>query len=106
MNILIHPSDVPASAALTAHVVKCIEHALNHAASHVTRVDVHLHDDNSHKHKPKTAPDQRCVVEVHLAKLGAMAVSDRSGDLYAAVTGVAGKLRRIVEKRIGRSRHR
>jgi ribosomal subunit interface protein len=102
MQILIHPSSVSSTPAITEHAVRCITHALRHVAQRVTRVDVHLHDDNG----PKHGVAQRCVVEVHVARQHPLAVHHTSSDLYASIHTVATKLRRLVEKRVARAERR
>lgn len=99
MQILIHPSSIASTPALTDHAIRCVTQALRHVAEHVTRVDVHLHDDNG----PKHGSAQRCVVEVHVARQHPLAVHHTSADLYASIKVVTGKLRRLVEKRLDRA---
>lgn len=57
-------SSIENDAALTAHVQTVVEKALSRFSDKVTRVEVHLHDENAHKPGDH---DKRCLLEVRLA---------------------------------------
>lgn len=93
--------------ALSAHIREVVEHALAHEAAHVTRVEVHISDENG----PKSGPDAvRCAMEVRLEHHKPLEVKCDAGSLHQAVAGAAEKLTRVVEHSLGREwdekRHR
>ena len=49
---------------LAARVRSAVERALSHFSAHITRVDVHLSDENGDK---RGRDDKRCVMEALLA---------------------------------------
>lgn len=98
MQIQIHASDVSHSNAVEEHARHEVEHALKRFAEQVTRVEVHLHDDNG----PKAGKDKRCVVEVRLAGHQPLAVEGQAADIYEAVRVAAGKVERAVQHKLER----
>jgi ribosome-associated translation inhibitor RaiA len=93
--------NVPGREALSAHVSAVVESALSHVKERVTRVEVHLSDENG----PKTgARDMRCAMEARLADLQPVAVTDEAATLHQAIDGAAEKLARLIEHTLGRLR--
>jgi ribosome-associated translation inhibitor RaiA len=92
--------NVEGSEDLIAHVSNSIEQALANVISQVTRVEVHLSDENG----PKTGPsDKRCMLEVRLKGRKPIAVSDSAESVETAVDGAAAKLVRLIERTLGRA---
>ncbi len=77
-----------------------VETALGRDSEHITRVEVHLTDEDGHKSGQN---DKCCVMEARLEGHQPIAVSDRSETLEQAVNGAAGKLARLVESTLGRA---
>lgn len=65
----------------------------------VTRVDVHLSDENSTK---AGADDKRCLLEARLAGMRPIAVSHQAEALLLAIDGALEKLTRALDSDIGR----
>ncbi|RPJ12520.1 MAG: hypothetical protein EHM37_08935, partial [Deltaproteobacteria bacterium] len=64
MNIQINTDDhIKGSAKLEQHTEVVVESALGHLADHVTRVEVHLSDENG---KKTGGRDKRCMMEARL----------------------------------------
>jgi ribosome-associated translation inhibitor RaiA len=85
--------------ALAAHVKSVVENALSRSSAHVTRVEVHLSDENG----PKSGKDdKRCVMEARLQGREPIAVTHHAATLHQAVDGAAHKLARLVESTIER----
>jgi Sigma 54 modulation protein / S30EA ribosomal protein len=78
--------------------------ALDHFSNRITRVEVHLSDQNSDK-KPGTA-DMRCLLEARLAGLQPIAVSHQATTLEQAIEGAAEKLKHSLDTVLGRLGHR
>jgi len=79
--------------ALAAHVSGVVESALSQISDHITRLEVHLSDENSHKVGPN---DKRCALEARLEGRRPVAVTHQAATLDQAVNGAAEKLTRLV----------
>jgi ribosome-associated translation inhibitor RaiA len=89
--------------ALADRVAGDVESALNRFGKHVTRVKVHLSDQNSDKKVGHDA--MRCMIEARLEGRRPIAVTHLATTLDAAVDGAAGKLAGMIESTQGRQRH-
>ena len=87
--------------ALSAHIRSVVEHALNHESAHITRVEVHVADENGPKSGPR---DMRCTMEARLEHHQPVAVTFDAATVHQAVDGAADKLTRLVEHTLGRLR--
>ena len=67
-------------------------------ADHITRVEVHLHDENAHK----AGVDKRCLIEARIPGRHSVSVSHDAETLDEAITGATEKLERALEHRDGR----
>ncbi len=84
---------------LTLETLGAVESALERFADHITRVEVHLSDENS-SHKGGT--DKRCVMEARLEGMQPVAVTDQADHIEQAVNGAAEKLERFLDHELGR----
>lgn len=67
---------------MAAHVETVVKQALERIGEHVTRVDVHISDANSHA---KAAPDEvQCTLEARLAGMPEVVVKARAGTAHQA----------------------
>lgn len=87
--------------ALAAQVSSVVEGALSSVSNHITRVEVHLSDENGAK---VGQHDKRCMMEARLEGRQPMAVTDEASTLSEAVDGAADKLARLIESNLGRVR--
>ncbi|HWJ17789.1 MAG TPA: HPF/RaiA family ribosome-associated protein [Geobacterales bacterium] len=85
--------------ALSAHVSDVVKNALVRLSDHITRVEVHLSDENGDKSGPN---DKRCVMEARLEGRQPVAVTHQAATLDQAVEGAAHKLTRLIESTLGR----
>jgi ribosome-associated translation inhibitor RaiA len=74
--------------------------ALDRFSEKITRVEVHLSDENSDK--KSGVDDMRCLLEVRLAGLQPIVVSHEAATLREAVDGAAEKLKRSLDSSLGR----
>lgn len=74
---------------------------LDRFAAQVTRVEVHLADENKGKAGER---DKRCMMEARLAGQQPVAVTQQAPTLEEAVTGAAEKLERALSSTLGRLR--
>lgn len=98
MQIQINTSGLKSTDALDAHVEKEVTHALTKFSARITRVEVHLHDVNAHKH----GVDKKCVLEARPAGHQPVTVTHESEDMYDAITRASGKLQRALEHTFGK----
>lgn len=80
-----------------------IESTLNRFVEHITRVEVHLSDENSDK---AGINDKRCLMEARLEGRQPIAVTHQAANLDLAVQGAAGKLKNMIESNLGRLSNR
>ena len=93
-------SNVEGHAPLIEHVRGLVENALSHYSKHITRVEVHLGDENADK---GGALDKRCMIEARFENRQPIAVTDHAADLDAAVHAAVRKLSRLIESTLGRA---
>lgn len=85
--------------ALAAQVSATVEQALERFREDVTRVEVHLSDENGGKSGQQ---DQRCMLEARLEGRQPVAVTEHAATLEQAVHGAAQKLARLLDSTLGR----
>ncbi|OAI15592.1 ribosomal subunit interface protein [Methylomonas lenta] len=88
--------------AMAAHVSSIVESALSQVSDHITRVEVHLSDENSDKKHGNV--DIRCMMEARLEGHQPVAVTHHAEALHPAVDGAADKLCRLIDSTLGRLR--
>ena len=88
------------SEAREAWASSLVESAMGHLSDSVTRVEVHLSDENAGK---GGAAAFRCVMEARLNGRAPIAVTNDAPSLDAAANGAANKLVRATEHAIGRA---
>lgn len=96
--------NIEGSEALSSDVASTVEGVLGHATEHITRVEVHLSDQNSSK--KGGGNDIRCNMEARLKGLQPTSVSHEGENIHEAVAGAADKLSRSVSHTLGRLRGR
>lgn len=101
MQIQVNAADIHSSPAIQQRVEEEVTAALDDWENRITRVEVHLHDEDGPKHSDD---DKRCVMEVRLAGLDPMVVEHSSGDMYGSIQQAASKLRKVVKRAIDRRR--
>jgi ribosome-associated translation inhibitor RaiA len=86
--------------ALAAQVTGVVENALSRFSDHITRVEVHLSDQNSDKKGGNN--DMRCMMEARLEGRQPIAVTHQAATLDQAVDGAADKLANLIESTLDR----
>ena len=76
-----------------------VESALGHLSEHITRVEVHVSDENA---KKGGSTDKRCVMEARLEKHQPIAVTEEAATIDAAIDGAAHKLKRLLDHTLSR----
>ncbi|MEO6873466.1 MAG: HPF/RaiA family ribosome-associated protein [Opitutaceae bacterium] len=88
-------------APLTAEVEAAVRSALSHYQNRISRVEVHLSDENGAKSGDN---DIRCVMEARPDGHQPVAVTHHADDLVEAVNGAAEKLKAALGHTFGRLR--
>ena len=91
--------NIEGSDTLAAQVNATVASALERFSEHITRVEVHLSDENGRKSGQK---DQRCMIEARLEGRQPVAVTDHAATLDQAVDGAAQKLANLLDNTLGR----
>lgn len=88
--------------ALVAQVRGVLKSALSRHEDLITRVEVHLSDENSNKKGGND--DIRCMMEARLEGRQPAAITHQAATVEQAVDGAAEKLTRLIESTLGRLR--
>jgi len=100
MQIQINTDDhVHGSEALTEGVSGTIQSALSRFANRITRVEVHLSDENASKGGQR---DKRCMIEVRVEGRKPVAVTEQARTMKQALQGAVDKLVHLLEGMFGR----
>lgn len=87
------------SEALKSPLMESIKHGLNRFGEHITKVEVHLKDENGNK---SGGNDIRCALEAHLAGLKPIAVTHHGSTHEQAVQGAVDKMKSTLDSTLGR----
>jgi len=76
-----------------------VEQGLGHVSARLTRVEVHLQDENAQK---GGSDDIRCMIEGRPEGMAPQAVTHHDANIEAAVRGATKKLRALLESEFGK----
>jgi ribosomal subunit interface protein len=93
-------NNIGGSDQLTADVESIVSDALARFRERVTRVEVHLADENSRAKSGQN--DKRCTMEARLAGLQPIVVNEQASSLRQAIDGAASKLQKTLDRTLGR----
>ena len=103
MKILIDTDhNVEGSEQFSHHVEAEVRNALHRYADQITRVEVHLSDENGGK---SGSADKRCLIETRPAGHQPLIVSNDAATLQGAFDGAAKKMAHLLESTMGRLHH-
>lgn len=86
--------------AFAQRVEETLERTLSRFGDQITRVEVHLSDENS---LSKSGPsDKRCLLEARLAGRQPISVSEQAQTIEQAVAGAAQKMVNSLESELGK----
>lgn len=104
MNIQINTGhNIRGNNALISKFSSIIKNALLRMSDHITKVEVHLKDEDGNK---KGKNDKRCMIEAHLEGRRPIVVTDHADTLNQALLGAIEKLLNMMESIHGRQRDR
>ncbi len=87
---------------LVRHAEQAVHDALGRFGDRITRVEVHVRDNNAGK---AGGSDKHCLMEARLENMQPVSASDEADLVAAAVTGAASKLQRVLETTLGKKGH-
>ena len=101
MQIQVHTDrNVDVSDGMVQRIEAELESALSRFSDKVTRVDVHLGDENAGK---SGGADKRCMMEARVAGNQPVAVTHHAASLGEACSVAVHKLETLIESKYGRS---
>lgn len=87
---------------LDQHVEEILERLLGRFSDQITRIEVHLSDEDSAT--KSGVADKRCLLEARLAGRQPVSVSEQAQTVDAAVTGAAHKMTSLLDSELGKLR--
>jgi len=100
MQVLVNSDhNIHGSEPVAARVESIVTDAVDRFADRITRVEVHLSDENADKHGDN---DKRCVMEARIAGMAPVVVHHQASTVRDAIDGAAAKLERALEHALGR----
>lgn len=90
---------LPMHAKLSGLIEGDIHRLLGRFEEQLTRVEVHLSDENGDK---AGAQDKRCTLEARPRHYPSLVVTNDAGDFESAAAGAAAKMQRLMETTFGR----
>jgi ribosome-associated translation inhibitor RaiA len=101
MQVLLNTDNHIASGQNLSDLVEAtVQEAMSRFGDRITRVEVHLTDENSRAKEGDN--DKRCVMEARLAGLSPITVSDQAATIEQALDGAAERLQKTVTKTLER----
>ncbi len=100
MQIQFHTDhNIAGSERQNTYFTTVITEALSRFSTHITRLEVHLADENGAKEGKN---DQRCMIEARLEGLQPLAVTNHADTIEQAVKGATDKLKAALDSVIGK----
>ncbi|HER20089.1 MAG TPA: HPF/RaiA family ribosome-associated protein [Chromatiales bacterium] len=93
-------SNIEGNRELGQQIKTVVETSLARFGDHLTRVEVHLSDENSDK--KSGTDDKRCLLEARLVGLQPLAVSHQAATMEQAVDGAVDRLVRSIDATLGK----
>ena len=84
---------------LTHYVESSLTERFKRFQSAITRIEVHLSDENAAK---EGTVDKRCLIEVRLSNRPPMAVSHLAESIHQAIDGASDKMERSLNSMVGK----
>lgn len=94
---------ITGSPALRDSVQAIIERELKHLSDELTRIEVHLNDENADK---GGSVDKRCMLEARVTGLQPVTVEHKAPNMELAVRGAAEQLARALKNTLDKKRDR
>ena len=102
MQVLVNSNhSISVTADLEERVKATVETELERFDDHLTRIEVHLNDENSNKSGPH---DKRCQMEARVKGLQPVSVTHKAESLELAIDGAMEKLDKALGHQFGKAR--
>jgi ribosomal subunit interface protein len=95
-------NNIAGSARMKTYFTETLEDSLSRFNEQITRVEVHLSDENAEK---EGGDDKRCLLEARLKGLKPVVVSHNAENIDLALSGAIDKLVKSLESTIGKLRN-
>ena len=95
-------NNIVGSARMKTYFTETLEDSLSRFTEQITRVEVHLSDENAEK---EGGDDKRCLLEARLKGLKPVVVSHNAENIDLALSGAIDKLVKSLESTIGKLRN-
>jgi ribosome-associated translation inhibitor RaiA len=100
MTILLNTdSNVSVSEEHRARYIRLISEELSRFGHQITRVDIHLSDENGDK---EGLNDKRCMIEIRIAGMKPFAVTNNADNHDLAIEGAVDQLKTSLDSKLGR----
>ena len=99
MHVQVNSHHIPGSVELHEWVGSTVEERLERFDDFLTRIEVHVSDENAEK---AGADDKRCQIEARPKGHQAVSVTHKAESLQLAVDGAAEKMRHALEHLVGK----
>ena len=94
-------NNITGTEGLSNFVQSTVAETLKRFDNYITRVEVHLNDENSHK---SGINDKRCMLEARLEGMQPVAVTAHGDTIQEALKSALGKLKSSLDTTLGRLR--
>ena len=95
-------NNIAGSARMANYFTETLEDSLSRFNEQITRIEVHLSDENAHK---EGGDDKRCLLEARLKGLKPVVVTHYAENIDLALSGAIDKLIKSLESTIGKLRN-
>lgn len=95
-------NNIAGSERLNEYFTTTLNESLNRFSNQITRLEVHLTDENSNKEGQN---DKRCMLEARLEGIQPVAVTNNADTIEQAVKGAVDKLKSSLDTIIGKLRN-
>ncbi len=92
-------NNITGTEGLSNFVESTVAETLKRFNNQITRVEIHLTDENSHK---SGINDKRCMIEARLEGMQPIAVTAHGDTIQKALKGALGKLKSSLDTTLGR----
>jgi ribosomal subunit interface protein len=92
-------NNIKGTEGLSSFVESTIADTLKRFDNHITRIEVHLNDENSHK---SGVNDKRCMLEARLEGMQPIAVTAHGDTIHEALKGALTKLKSSLDTALGK----
>ena len=97
---IITDNNIVGSDGLSSHVEDVVQNTIGRFSDRITRVEVHLADENSRAKSGSN--DKRCTMEARLRGLKPIVVTEQAAVLDQAINAAADTLAKTLDRTLGR----